>query len=70
MQNFGRMANGTYRETFGERKSNPIFERAKAVPGCVVMSGRLCCKPMPESLQRKSCAEPTRNILGGDPHKL
>ena len=64
------MANETYHETGGERKSNLILERAKAVPGCAMMSGRLCGKPMAESLQKKHCAEPTRNILRGDPHEL
>ena len=70
MQKFGRMANGTYDETFGAKKTIPIFERAKAVPGCDVMRGRFCSKPMAESLQRKSCDEPNMNILRGDPHKL
>ena len=70
MKKFGQMANEALHETGGDRKSNTIFERAKAVPCCARMSGRLCGKPMAESLQNKDCAEPTRNNLRGDPHKL
>ena len=57
MKKFGQMA-------------NEILERAKAVSGCAMMSGRLCGKPMAESLQRKSCDKPTMNIVRVDPHKL
>ena len=70
MQKFGRMANGTYDETFGAKKTIPIFERAMAVPGCDVMMGRFCSKPMAESLQRKSCHGLNMNIFRSDPHKL
>ena len=70
MQKFGRIANGTYDETFGAKKTIPIFERAMAVPGCDVMMGRFCSKPMAESLQRKSCHGLNMNIFRSDPHKL
>ena len=63
------MATKTLYETGGDKKTNTFFERAKAVPGCAGMSGRLCGKPIAESLQSKHCAEPNRNNLRGDPHK-
>ena len=37
------------------KKFGKFLERAKAVPGCVVMNGKKCSKPMAECLQRKSC---------------
>ena len=58
-----------YVEHFVAKMTIPFLERAKAVPGCAEMRGRLCSKPMVESLQSKHCAEPTRKILRGDPHK-
>ena len=69
MKKFGQLANKTLYEAGGDKKTNTIFERAKAVPGCAEMRGRLCGKPMAESHQFKHCAEPTRNFLRGDPHK-
>ena len=70
MKKFGNMGNGTYDEHFGAKKTIPFLERAKAVPGCVVMKGKNCYTPLAECLQRKSCDTPTTNIVRGDSHKI
>ena len=67
---FVNMANGTYNEHFGSKKTIPFLERAKAVSGCVVMNREKCSKPMAECLQRKSCDLPTTNLVRGDHHKI
>ena len=69
LEKFGKLANKTLYETGGDRKANTILERAKAMPGCAEQRGRLCGKPMAESLQIKNCAEPTKKNLRGDPKK-
>ena len=69
LKKFGQLANKTLYEAGGDKKTNTIFERAKAVPGCAEMRGRLCGKPMAESHKKKHCAEPTRNFVRGDSQK-
>ena len=54
---------------FLSKKTIPFLERAKAMPGCVVMNREKCSKPMAECLQRKSCDLPTTNLVRGDPQK-
>ena len=57
------MANQTLHEKGGDMKVKTIL------PGCAEQRGRLCGKPMAESLQIKNCAEPTKKNLRGDPKK-
>ena len=70
IKKFRNMANGTYDEHFGSKKTIPFLERTKAVPACVVMNREKCSKPMAECLQRESCDLPTTNLVRGDPHKI
>ena len=69
LEKFGNLAKQTLHVKGGDRKVNMILERAKAMPGCAEQRGKLCGKPMAESLQMKICAEPTKNTLRGDPNK-
>ena len=69
LEKFGNLAKQTLHERGGDKKVNTILERAKAMPGCAEQRGKLCGKPMAESLQIKICVEPTKNTLRGDPKK-
>ena len=67
---FENVANGTYDEHFGSKKTIPFLERAKALPGSVVVNREKSSRPMAECLQSKSCDLPTVNLVRGDPHKI
>ena len=70
MKFFGNIGNGTYDEHFGAKKIIPFLERAKPVPGYVVMKAENCYTPLAECLQRKACDTPTMNIVRGDSSKI
>ena len=39
LKKFGQMANKTLYETSGDKNTNTIVERVKAVPGCAAVEG-------------------------------
>ena len=55
LKKLGQLANKTLYEVGGDKKTNTIFERAKAVPGCAEMRGDCVANQWQRAIKKTLC---------------